>query len=96
MVSEGEKDEIRVTLNYRGLWHLPFVKQKTETFSFPAGSTVESLMELLLSKYGKDFEKISGFCNPVLDGRMVTPSERGSKELQDGQWISLVFGIDGG
>jgi len=95
-MSAAKKNEIRVTVNYRGLWHIPFVNKKVETFHFPLGSTVESLMKLLLGKYGEDFKKISGFCNPVIDGRPITPHERGSTELQDGQWVSFVFGVDGG
>jgi molybdopterin converting factor small subunit len=96
-MSDCKKNEIRVNVNYRGLWHLPFVgKKKTEIFRYPPGSTVESLMKSLISKYGEDFKKISGFCNPIIDGRLITPYERDATELKDGQWVSFVFGVDGG
>ena len=95
-MSECKENEIKVNVNYRGLWHLPFVDKKVEIFCFPRGSTVESLMKSLVAKYGENFKKISGFCNPVMDGRIITPYERGSTELKDGHWVTFVFGIDGG
>ncbi len=96
-MGECKKSEIKITLNYRGLWHLPFVgDKKAESLCFPSGATVESLMNRLTERYGEEFRKISGFCNPVIDGRAITPSERGAMELKDGQWVRFVFGLDGG
>jgi molybdopterin converting factor small subunit len=95
-MSACNKDEIRVNVNYRGLWHLPFVDKRVEIFCFPLGSTVESLMNSLIGKYGEEFEKIHESCNLVIEGRLVTPYERKSTKLKDGQWVSFVFGVDGG
>ena len=93
---ECTKSEISVNVNYRGMWNIPFIGKKVEVLCFPPGSTVESLMMLLISNYGEEFKKISSFCNPVIEGRVITPSERTSTELKDGQWVSFVFGLDGG
>ena len=91
-----QKGEIRVTANFRGLWHIPFVDKKTKPYCLPAGSSVEDFMQVLLKDFGSEFETILPFCNPVIAGRMITPFERESAVLEDGQWVSFVFGPDGG
>jgi molybdopterin converting factor small subunit len=95
-MAECKDNEIAVTVNYRGLWDIPFITKKNETLCLPAGSTVESLMNSLAAKHGEEFKKIIPFCNPVIQGRMITPYERASTTLKDGEWITFVFGIDGG
>ncbi len=91
-----KNNEIVVTVNYRGLWEIPFITKKTETVCLPVGSTVDTLMNALAAKYGDEFKKIIPFCNPVILGRMITPYERGSTSLKDGDWITFAFGPDGG
>jgi molybdopterin converting factor small subunit len=89
--------KIKVTLNYRGLWHLPFVGSKTtEVLYFPSGATVETLINWLTDAYGEEFRRIKDFCNLVIDGRVITPPERRKTELKDGQWVRFLFGFDGG
>ena len=88
--------EIAVTVHYRGLWEISFTSAKSEIICLPVGSTVDALMNSLAAKYGEDFKKIMPFCNPVIQGRMITPYERDSTTLQEGQWITFVFGLDGG
>jgi len=90
------KNKIRVNVSYLGPWRLPFVDKKVEAFYLPPQSTVESLIKSLIARYGEDFEKISGFCNAVVDGKLITPLERGSIKLEDGAWVKFVFGVDGG
>jgi len=91
-----KNNEIAVTVNYRGLWEIPFITKKTEMVCLPVGSTVDTLMNSLSARYGAEFEKIIPFCNPVMQGRMITPYERDTTMLRDGDWISFVFGPDGG
>ncbi len=95
-MAQCKESEVAVTVNYRGLWEIPFITKKTETICLPIGSTVDSLMNFLVSQYGEEFKKIIPFCNPVIQGRMITPYERASTVLQDGSWISFAFGPDGG
>lgn len=89
-------NKIRVNVDFRGPWDVPFIKKKFETFYMPAGATIETLMKLMIDKYGDEFKKISVFCNAIVDGKMVTPNLRTSVKLVDGEWIKFVFGMDGG
>ena len=93
---KSKNREIVVTVNFRGLWEIPFITKKTEQVRLPAGCTVDTLINSLAAKYGDEFEKIIPFCNPVIKGRMITPYERGSTSLKDGEWITFAFGPDGG
>ena len=65
-----KNDEIRVTANFRGLWHIPFIAKKTQSYCLPAGSSVEYFMNLLLQEFGSEFKTILPFCNPVIAGRL--------------------------
>jgi len=90
------KDKIRVNVNYHGLWDIPFIRKKVETFYFPPKSTVETLIKSLIAEYGEDFKKINGFCNVIVDGKWVGPNKRTATELADGEWVQFTFGVDGG
>jgi len=91
-----EENKIRVNVDYRGPWELPFISKKVETFYFQTKPTVETLIKSLITKYGEDFKKISGFCYAIVDGKLIAPNKRASTELSDGEWVKFVFGMDGG
>jgi hypothetical protein len=90
------KGEICVTANFSGLWHIPFIDKRTKRYCLSPGSSIDDFMQVVAVDLGPEFEPILPFCNPVVSGRMITPYERKGFVLEDKQWVSFVFGPDGG